>query len=77
VITLLDRGYKVRAATRSVKKQRPFQQHLEDRYGKDVVEFVEFTDYLDPASWDAILKSMYPRVQCTAQDPDYRQTSVA
>jgi nucleoside-diphosphate-sugar epimerase len=53
---VLDRGFRVRAATRSVKKQQPFQQYLEGKYGKDAIEFVEVTDFTDPKVWDALLE---------------------
>ncbi|RSH85395.1 hypothetical protein EHS25_004791 [Saitozyma podzolica] len=57
-VLLLDSGYKVRAATRSVEKQKPFQQMLESNYGKDAIEFVGVKDYTDPAAWDEILKDV-------------------
>lgn len=55
---LLDRGYKVRIATRSVAKQGPFKELLEKKHGADAVEFVEIADYDKEESWDKILKGM-------------------
>jgi hypothetical protein len=38
-----------------VEKQKPFQQVLEDRYGKESIEVVEVKEYTKVEAWDTML----------------------
>lgn len=53
---LLERGFKVRVATRSASKQQLFHLALEAKYGLGSVELVEVDDYESEQSWDRMLR---------------------
>jgi nucleoside-diphosphate-sugar epimerase len=55
-VLLLDRGFKVRVATRSVGKQEPFRAALEGKYGQGSVEFIEVEDFTLEQSWERMLQ---------------------
>jgi hypothetical protein len=52
----LDRGFKVRVATRSVGKQQAFRIALEEKYGQEAVEFVEVDNFTLEQSWNNMLQ---------------------
>jgi nucleoside-diphosphate-sugar epimerase len=52
---LLEKGFKVRVATRSVAKQSAFKSAFEAKYGQDHIEFIEIDDFASSKSWDLML----------------------
>ncbi|KAJ7098159.1 hypothetical protein B0H15DRAFT_824375 [Mycena belliarum] len=67
---LLEKGFKVRVATRSVSKQQAFRETLQAKYGQDFVEFIEIDDFASAQSWDRMLDDVQG-VQHLAQDVSF------
>jgi nucleoside-diphosphate-sugar epimerase len=65
VDVLLQRGYRVRATTRSEAKATKWAQHFTKKFPSANVEFVAFADYTNSAEYSKVLKGrphLYPLV---------------
>ena len=58
VTALLDKGYKVKAPTRSVTKQVAFQKALDEKYGQGQAHLVDIGDYTKESAWDVLLEGV-------------------
>lgn len=52
----MKRGYKVRGATRDLKKGKPFLDKIEQLAGKDALELLEIPDFTSPGAYAQALK---------------------
>ena len=57
VEVLLERGFRVRATTRSEAKAASFTQHFTKKFPSAEVEFVAFSDYATPEGYGKVLES--------------------